>query len=149
MADEETRENQNIDAHKQFILEKMDEMVEGLGPGYGEALMEELIGRMEKTVSLFHDEVTEMLEMLKSRSEEREEKLKKLIEAEAAGEEPSPQIPDEGGVEEPSSAEKEMSEWEKRLEEKAAKAQAPSSGNQQEKDEEPKKRKGLFGKKKK
>ena len=89
MAEEEIREDQNTDAHKQFILEKMDEMVEGLGPGYGEALMGELVGRMEKTVAHFHDEVSEMLESLKTSSEEREQKLKKLVDAEAAGEEPS------------------------------------------------------------
>jgi len=104
MADEETRENQNTDAHKQFILEKMDEMVEGLGPGYGEALMGELIGRMEKTVAHFHDEVTQMLESLKSSSDEREQKLKKLVEAEAAGEEASaaPEPAEEAGAEESS-----------------------------------------------
>ena len=122
MADEETRENQNTDAHKHFILEKMDEMVEGLGPGYGEALMGELIGRMEKTVAHFHDEVTQMLESLKSSSDEREQKLKKLVEAEAAGEEASaaPEPAEEAGAEESSEAEQEMSEWEKRIEAKAS-----------------------------
>jgi len=150
MAEEETREDQNTDAHKQFILEKMDEMVEGLGPEYGEALMEELIGRMEKTVSHFHDEVSEMLESLKSSSEEREQKLKKLIEAEAAGEEPSaaPAPAEESGAE-VSAAEQEMSEWEKRIEAKAAKGKVPSAKPEPVEKEEPKKRKGIFRKKKK
>ena len=152
MADEETRENQNTDAHKQFILEKMDEMVEGLGPGYGEALMGELIGRMEKTVAHFHDEVTQMLESLKSSSDEREQKLKKLVEAEAAGEEASaaPEPAEEAGAEESSEAEQEMSEWEKRIEAKASgKGEEPAAAPKSEKKEEPKKKKGLFGRKKK
>ena len=152
MADEETRENQNTDAHKQFILEKMDEMVEGLGPGYGEALMGELIGRMEKTVAHFHDEVTQMLESLKSSSDEREQKLKKLVEAEAAGEEASaaPEPAEEVGAEESSEAEQEMSEWEKRIEAKASgKGEEPAAAPKSEKKEEPKKKKGLFGRKKK
>ena len=153
MADEETRENQNTDAHKQFILEKMDEMVEGLGPGYGEALMGELIGRMEKTVAHFHDEVTQMLESLKSSSDEREQKLKKLVKAEAAGEEASaaPEPAEEAGAEESSEAEQEMSEWEKRIEAKAlGKGEEPAAAPKSEKKEEPKKKKkGLFGRKKK
>ena len=154
MAEEEIREDQNTDAHKQFILEKMDEMVEGLGPGYGEALMGELVGRMEKTVAHFHDEVSEMLESLKTSSEEREQKLKKLVDAEAAGEEPSaaPASAEEVGTEDSSEAEQEMSEWEKRIEAKAeGKGEAPAAEPKSEKKEEPKKKKkkGLFGKKKK
>jgi peptidoglycan hydrolase CwlO-like protein len=159
MAEEEIREDQNTDAHKQFILEKMDEMVEGLGPGYGEALMGELVGRMEKTVAHFHDEVSEMLESLKTSSEEREQKLKKLVDAEAAGEEPSatPTAAEEAGAEDSSGEEQEMSEWEKRIEAKAeskddasAKGDAPAAEPKSEKKEEPKKKKkGLFGRKKK
>ena len=153
MAEEETREEQNTDAHKQFILEKMDEMVEGLGPGYGEALMGELVGRMEKTVAHFHDEVSEMLEARKSSSEEQEQKLKKLVEAEAAGVEPltASEPTEEAGAEEPSEAEQEMSEWEKRIEAKASgKGEEPAAAPKSEKKEEPKKKKkGLFGRKKK
>ena len=77
MAEEE---NTEIDAQKEFLMAKINEMTAGVAPGYGEAFLEELMNRLEKTVSEFNEEVNVLLETLKSQSVERHEKLQKLIE---------------------------------------------------------------------
>ncbi|MCH7732661.1 MAG: hypothetical protein IIB44_09125 [Candidatus Marinimicrobia bacterium] len=139
MADE-LQDDEQIDFQKQFLFKKIDELVEGIGPGYGEALMEELISRMERTVALFHDEVAELLDTLKSRREERDARLKDLFE--------KGDIEKEVEISEPlSSAEVEMSEYERKLEERAAKASIKEGTSKKVDEEKPKKR-GFFSKKK-
>lgn len=79
MADAETQEQEQVDAQKQYLVAKISELTDGIGPGYSEALMEELVSRLEKTVAEFHDEVSELMESLKARAQERSEKLKTLM----------------------------------------------------------------------
>lgn len=139
MADE-LRDDEQIDFQKQFLFKKIDELVEGIGPGYGEALMEELISRMERTIALFHDEVAELLDTLKSKREERDARLKDLFE--------KGDIEKEVETSEPlSSAEVEMSEYERKLEERADKASIKEVTSKKVDEEKPKKR-GFFRKKK-
>ena len=78
MAEEQT---QDIDTQKQYLMAKINELTDGIAPGYGEAFLEELMGRLEKTVSEFNEEVSELLESLKVRSAERDEKLKEMMES--------------------------------------------------------------------
>lgn len=139
MADE-LRDDEQIDFQKQFLFKKIDELVEGIGPGYGEALMEELISRMERTIALFHDEVSELLDTLKSRREERDARLKDLFEKGDSEKEVETYKP-------LSSAEIEMSEYERKLEEKAAKVSIKEVTSKKVDEEKPKKR-GFFHKKK-
>lgn len=139
MADE-LRDDEQIDFQKQFLFKKIDELVEGIGPGYGEALMEELISRMERTIALFHDEVSELLDTLKSRREERDARLKDLFEKGDSEKEVETYKP-------LSSAEIEMSEYERKLEEKAAKVSIKEVTSKKVDKEKPKKR-GFFHKKK-
>ena len=49
-------------------MAKINELTDGIGPGYSEALMEELVSRLEKAVAEFHEEVTELMKTLKTRS---------------------------------------------------------------------------------
>ena len=70
----------NVDAQKEFLMAKINQLTDGIAPGYGEEFLEELMRRLEKTVADFNDEVTTLLDMLKSQSAERNEKLKELIE---------------------------------------------------------------------
>lgn len=147
MADEETREDQQADAQKQYLMAKVGELIDAVGPGYGEALMEELINRMERTVAHFHDEVTELLEALKKRAQERDEKLKSLMET---GEAEPEAVPEAARKEAETAAEREMSEWEKRIEAKAAGGPEPSPAGEEAASKEPEpKKKGMFGRKKK
>lgn len=109
MANEEIKNEEQVDVQKRYLMAKIDELINGVGPGYGEALMEELISRMERTVGHFHEELTGLLETLKSRAQEQNEKLKSLMtekETDVVKETEKPI----------SSAEQEMSEWEKKLE---------------------------------
>ena len=144
MTEEQT---QDIDTQKQYLMAKINELTDGIAPGYGEAFLEELMGRLEKTVSEFNEEVSELLESLKVRSAERDEKLKEMMErGDDSAAEPSAV---NGDV---SAAESEMSDWEKRLESKASDAggetETAPKGDKEEEEEKPKK-KGFFGRKKK
>ena len=144
MAEEQT---QDIDTQKQYLMAKINELTDGIAPGYGEAFLEELMGRLEKTVSEFNEEVSELLESLKIRSAERDEKLKEMMERGDDSEaEPSAVNSDE------SAAESEMSDWEQRLESKAKDAggetKSAPKGDEEEEEEKPKK-KGFFSRKKK
>ena len=144
MAEEQA---QDIDTQKQYLMAKINELTDGIAPGYGEAFLEELMGRLEKTVSEFNEEVSELLESLKVRSAERDEKLKEIMESgDDSAAEPSAV---NGDV---SAAESEMSDWEKRLESKASDAGGETKpgpkGDEEEEEEKPKK-KGFFSRKKK
>ena len=144
MAEEQA---QDIDAQKKYLMAKINELTDGIAPGYGETFLEELMGRLEKTVSEFNEEVSELLESLKVRSAERDEKLKEIMESgDDSAAEPSAV---NGDV---SAAESEMSDWEKRLESKASDAggetEPAAKGDKEEEEEKPKK-KGFFSRKKK
>ena len=144
MAEEQA---QDIDNQKKYLMAKINELTDGIAPGYGEAFLEELMGRLEKTVSDFNEEVSELLESLKVRSAERDEKLKEMMErGDDSAAEPSAV---NGDV---SAAESEMSDWEKRLETKASDAggetEPAPKGDEEEEEEKPKK-KGFFSRKKK
>ena len=65
--------------------------------------------RLEKTVVDFNEEVTSLIDMLKSQSIERNKRLKDLIEH-------GDQVETKSVSSEKSAAETEMSDWEKRLE---------------------------------
>ena len=144
MTEEQT---QDIDTQKQYLMAKINELTDGIAPGYGEAFLEELMGRLEQTVSEFNEEVSELLESLKVRSAQRDEKLKEMMErGDDSAAEPSAV---NGDV---SAAESEMSDWEKRLESKASDAggetEPAPKGDKEEEEEKPKK-KGFFSRKKK
>ena len=144
MAEEQAKD---IDTQKQYLMAKINELTDGIAPGYGEAVLEELMGRLEKTVSEFNEEVSELLESLKVRSAERDEKLKEIMESgDDSAAEPSAV---NGDV---SAAESEMSDWEKRLEAKTSDAGGetePAPKGDEEKEEEKPKKKGFFSRKKK
>ena len=144
MAEEQ---GQDIDTQKKYLMAKINELTDGIAPGYGETFLEELMGRLEKTVSDFNEEVSELLESLKVRSAERDEKLKEMMErGDDSGAEPSAVNSDE------SEAESEMSDWEQRLESKAKDAGGETKSapkGDEEKEEEKPKKKGFFSRKKK
>jgi hypothetical protein len=117
MAEEQSNE---VDAQKEFLMAKINELTDGVAPGYGEEFLEELMRRLEKTVVDFNEEVTSLLDMLKSQSIERNEKLNDLIEK--GDQEKTASVKSEK-----SAAETEMSDWEKRLE-----AQGDSSAEKNE-----------------
>ena len=143
-----------VDPQKQYLMDQFGGLMEKVGEGYGGPLQEELIRRLEKTIEDFHEEVSGMLESLKESSEKRHEKLKEIWD--------NPDVESAsgngGGSDEPHADESdddnggELSDWEKRIEAKAQGAGGIDSdgGKEAEKEEdEPKKKRGLFGRKKK
>ncbi len=144
MVDEDIIE-EKVDKQKQLLMQKVDKMLEGIGPNYSDALLEELIVRLDKTVAHFHEEVTGLLTALKEKSQEQEKKLKELWDTE------SPLEGTARSAERPkSAAETEMSEWERRIEEKYSTGVTPKKAAEEKITEEQKsKKRGFFRRKKK
>ncbi len=93
-----------------YLQAKLDDLLEGINASYGQALVDELIERLEATIQDFNEEVQSLMAILKENSSRQEALLKKLKSGELdetpAGE------PGAGGTSTP----QELSEWEKRLE---------------------------------
>ena len=139
-ADENTA--QAIDPQKQYLMDQFGDLMEQVGDGFGGPLQEELIRRLEQTIADFHEEVNEMLGNLKENSEKRHNRLKEIWnnpEASSATE-----TSEASADPEPTSDDSEMSEWEKKLE-----SGVDEVGDDKPEKEEPKKKKGFFGRKKK
>ena len=143
-----------IDPQKQHLLHQFGVLMDQVGDGYGGPLQEELIRRLEETIANFDDEVSEMLIALKENSEKRHERLKEIWDnpeaasdgdgGDSEGEEIIP-----GGGKSPDSGSGEISEWEKRLESMNSGGDSGKSADPPAEEEKPKKKKGLFGLRKK
>ena len=120
---------QTNDFNKEYLEEKIHAIGEKLGDAYGQPLMEELIMRMERTVSHFNDEVDVMLALLKSRT-----KNQRYLLASMRGEDPDAEP-------------EEISELEKKLE--SGDSKEKKSTEQLSQEEKPKKKFSLFKRKKK
>lgn len=131
----------SVDPQKKYLMDQFGDLMEQVGDGFGGPLQEELISRLQQTISDFHEEVNEMLSKLKENSEKRHEKLKEIWDNPDAPLEN--QDADQSEVSEPQIENKEMSEWEKKLESADAKLDEKPAK------EEPPKKKGFFGRKKK
>ncbi len=137
-----------LSPEEQLLKDQIDNLLEKVDPGHGEPLQVELAGRLDKTVSEFHDEVATMIESLKAGSDERRSKLKNLWEH-RNDEEPIEEKTDAVGKA-PEEVPEEMSPWEKRLESKKAAVKGPKLKAEKKiesKEEKPKK-KGFFKRKK-
>ena len=94
-----------------YLQSKLDDLLDGINASYGQALLDELMLRLESTVDDFNKEVDDLMGSLKKSSKEKE----KLIQKIKAGEsKKSESIPVDSKVEDDSP--RELSEWEKRLE---------------------------------
>tara|TARA_B110000467_G_scaffold93505_1_gene84474 strand:- start:1668 stop:2051 length:384 start_codon:yes stop_codon:yes gene_type:complete len=117
------------DFNQNYLADKLHSIGDKLGDAYGEPLLNELIARMERTVSHFNEEVDVMVKTLTSRTKNQRRLL-----ASMRGEDPN-------------LIDIELSELEKKLEAKD-KSISNSSADSKE-DEEPKKKMFSFFKKKK
>ena len=102
------------EAREGYLQAKLDDLLDGINSSYGQALLDELMSRLEATINDFNKEVDGLMGSLKKSSEEKE----KLIEKIKAGEPPKVEGKSSDQVEEAEEAEekRELSEWEKRLE---------------------------------
>ena len=99
----------NADETKLYLSDKLDDLIDGISDSYGTVLMDELIARLEKTVSEFNDEVGSLMGQLKEKGVLRDELLEKI---KTGSNEDSKELEKKEAVEK-----KEMSAWEKKLEE--------------------------------
>ena len=102
------------EAREGYLQAKLDDLLDGINSSYGQALLDELMSRLEATINDFNKEVDELMGSLKKSSEEKE----KLIEKIKAGEPPKVEGKSSDQVEEAEDDEgkRDLSEWEKRLE---------------------------------
>ena len=113
---------ESTEGRKQYLSEKLDDLLEGINDSYGTILMEELLSRLELTVKDFNDEMKTLCGQLVKKEQERQQLLEMLkssadVPAPASGAEPV-----EGGDEisdappiEPDEPEEDIPEWEKKL----------------------------------
>ena len=102
----------NQDSRLGYLNDKLDDLLDGINASYGQVLFDELVIRLERTISDFNEEISLLTEEVKGNSDRRAEILHTLME----GQDQSPttvqeEIGESGGLDS-----EVMSEWEKRLE---------------------------------
>ena len=113
----------STEGRKQYLSEKLDDLLEGINDSYGTLLMEELLARLELTVKDFNDEMKVLCDQLVTKEKERQQLMEMLkttdgIPAPAPDtQQPTPDTseavdPGHIEIEEP---EEDVPEWEKKL----------------------------------
>ena len=113
----------STEGRKQYLSEKLDDLLEGINDSYGTLLMEELLARLELTVKDFNDEMKNLYDQLVTKEKERQQLMEMLkttdgIPAPAPDtQQPAPDTseavdPGHMEIQEP---EEDVPEWEKKL----------------------------------
>jgi len=92
------------DGQNKFIEENMSKLIEGVNDSYGPLLVEELMGRLRKTIDEFNDEIIVAFDELKSKETNRQKMYKMIKEG---------NIPSESNDDN----ETELTEWEAKIKE--------------------------------
>ena len=141
-----------LSENQKYINEKVASLLDQIGDEYGESLTQQLVQRLDATVTDFHEEVTNMLSELKEKTVSRQQKLRDAWDHRFDSK-PQPVVsgtPSETTqVEDAVQGDAPGSEWEKRLESMEAGDKAEATKKDSAKDDKKKKKKGLFGRKKK
>ncbi len=106
---------ENKDSRLDYLNEKFTDLLDGINASYGQSLMEQLVGRLNQTISDFNEEVEQMMDELKGNSDRRSQLLHSIISSEKHTDE-STQAPEEESSKPSSEGTAELSDWEKRLE---------------------------------
>ena len=113
----------STEGRKQYLSEKLDDLLEGINDSYGTLLMEELLARLELTVKDFNDEMKVLCDQLVTKEKERQQLMEMLKTTDGipapvpSTQQPTPDTSatvDSGHmeIEEP---EEDVPEWEKKL----------------------------------
>ena len=102
----------NQAGRENYLNEKLDNLLSGINATYGQVLLDELMIRLQRTITDFNEEVQSIMDDLKVSSERRSNLIHDLME----GKDPSPSKTDSVESDVSSDDAPEMSEWEKRLE---------------------------------
>ena len=68
----------STEGRKQYLAEKLDDLLEGINDSYGTLLMEELLARLELTVKDFNDEMKVLCDQLVTKEKERQQLMEML-----------------------------------------------------------------------
>ena len=60
------------DGRKEYLTEKLDDLLSGINDSYGAVLMQELLNRLELTIKDFNEEVKVLCNQLVKKQEERQ-----------------------------------------------------------------------------
>ena len=66
------------EGRKQYLSDKLDDLLEGINMSYGTVLMKELLNRLELTIKDFNDEIKVLCDGLIQKEEERQHLLEML-----------------------------------------------------------------------
>ena len=66
------------EGRKQYLSDKLDDLLDGINDSYGTILIEELINRLELTIKDFNDEMKTLCQQLIKKQEERQHLLEML-----------------------------------------------------------------------
>ena len=105
----------NQAGRENYLNDKLDNLLSGINATYGQILLDELMIRLQRTITDFNEEVQSIMDDLKVSSERRNHLIHDLME----GKDLSPSKTDSNESDESdvsSNDAPEMSEWEKRLE---------------------------------
>jgi len=105
------------EAREGYLQTKLDDLLDGINASYGQSLLDELMSRLEATIDDFNKEVDILMDSLKKSSEEKEKLIQKIKagktpKADAEGADAGESTGEKPEIEE----DRELSEWEKRLE---------------------------------
>ena len=95
-----------------YLNEKLDNLLTGINASYGQALLDELVTRLMRTINDFNQEVEEIMGDLKESSDRRSQIIHDLME----GNEIADSNGDSGDENSDDENSGEMSAWEKKLE---------------------------------
>ena len=66
------------EGRKEYLSEKLDDLLDGINESYGTVLMEELLKRLELTIQDFNDEMKTLCDQLFKKQEERQNLLQMI-----------------------------------------------------------------------
>ena len=74
----------NKDSRQNYLNEKLDNLLSGINNTYGQALLDELVTRLQRTLDDFNEEVQEIVGDLKDSSDRRNQIIHDLMEGKEA-----------------------------------------------------------------
>ena len=144
-----------LSENQKYVNEKVATLIDQIGDEYGESLTQQLVQRLDTTVTDFHEEVTNMLSELKEKTVSRQQKLRDVwdhrfenqsqpLSTDTSSASPQPESAGDGDF-----SGSDSSEWEKRLEKMESGDKRVTSEKDSPGDNKKKKKKLLFGRKNK
>jgi len=99
-----------------LLSAKLNEFLDGVSDSYGKVILDELVARLEYTVTDFKDEVGDIMEQMLENAANKKEILADLIARETNPDVAEEETNGEASAGSAGESDREMSEWEKKLE---------------------------------